>query len=156
MELPFVLQPISEPRRLDFFAIVKRLVGAELDWPELGADAAPSAVTPGADNQIVLVILRVLLLQRLVDFHRTIIILLIPPSGDVQIRHGGFLEDQVHYLRFPERVVIWMVDEIVPGRLFAVKILFVKCGKWALRKIPVEGVVLIEIELELNFSRLHA
>ena len=48
-----------------------------------------------------------------------------------------------------------MVDEIVPGRLFAVEVSLVDFRKGAQRQVPFEGVVLVELEAVLHLAGLH-
>ena len=76
---------------------------------------APAAVIPRADDEIVLV-LRVVLLERAVDRDRAVEVLLIPPAGDVQRRHADAVEVLHERFALPERIEVGMLDEVVPGR----------------------------------------
>ena len=91
--------------------------------------------------------LRIVLLERIVDANRTVEVFLIPPAGDAERRHLHVVNRGDQRLPLPELVVIRMKDEIVPGRNLFVKILRVRVGKRTERQVPVERVVAIEGEL---------
>ena len=51
-----------------------------------------------------------------------------------------------HRLAFPERVVVGVGDEVVPGGDLLVQVLPVRVGQRPEVEVPVEGVVAIELE----------
>jgi len=75
-------------------------------------------VTPGADHEKVHVVVRVLRFGRGIRRRRSIDVLLIPLTVDVEGRHGKRLprEDPVDRLSLPERIVSRMTREPLPER----------------------------------------
>ena len=116
-----VLEVVGEPGRLDLLAEVLRRRAVERDRAETVAVAVrPAAVVPRPDDEAVEV-LRIVLLERRVDLERAEEVLLVPPAGDVQRRHGDLAQVRDHGLLLPERVVVGVRDEVVPGRDLAVE-----------------------------------
>src|SRR5512143_2994681 len=106
LERALVLQIEGEEWRLDAGAIVLPGRRAEIDLPQLLAGpAGPPAVPPRADDEEVarLVVVR---LERAVDRHRSVEVLLVPPPRDVERRHGDARQIRPHRLPLPEGVVV--------------------------------------------------
>src|SRR5437868_12360881 len=102
VELPFVLEPVGEPRRLNPVLEIERGWGSEVDVAKLrAARARPTTVIPRTNNQVVQV-LRVVLLEQLVDTNRPVKVFLIPPASDVQRRYGDPIHIWRHCLTLPE------------------------------------------------------
>src|SRR5436190_11915286 len=102
VELPFVLEPVGEPRRLNPVLEIERGRSSEVDVAKLrAARAGPTTVIPRTHNQVVQV-LRVVLLEQLVDTNRPIKVFLIPPSSDVQRRDGDAIHIWRDRLALPE------------------------------------------------------
>src|SRR5215813_4652168 len=114
----------QEPRK-HIPSIIRGGGATEFNTAKLLAVAPrPSAMIPGADDQEVLVG-RIMLLEQLIDFQRTIKVFLIPPSRDVERRDGYLVQPGCECLALPERIIVRMIDEVVPSREFIVKILCV-------------------------------
>src|SRR5215471_20184089 len=102
----------------------------------------PTSVIPGANNQEVLVG-RLMFLEQLIDFHWSVKVLLIPPSCNIQCRNRDFVQPGRKCLPLPERIVVGMIDEVVPGRKLVVKILFICVRKRAQLQVPLVSIKII-------------
>ncbi len=139
-----ILQVVREERRHHVAAVMRGGVAAEVDAAQRAAGAArPAAVIPRSDDEKVLV-LRVVLLEQLVDLDRPVEIFLIPPAGDVERRHRDAVQPRRERLPLPERVVVGMTDEVVPGRQRLAEIAAIGVRQRAELEIPVVGVVAID------------
>src|SRR5688572_15145056 len=103
-----------EERKLDLGLEVAARRRAEPDVPELVAGhAVPAAVKPRTHREYA-AILRMQLLQRVVDAHRTVEVLGIEPTRDVQDgeigRNGPEILEDV--LRLPVLIVVRMPHEV--------------------------------------------
>ena len=139
-----ILQVVREERGHHVAAVMGGGVAAEIDAAQRAAGAArPAAVIPGSDDEKVL-LLRVVFLEQLVDLDRPVEIFLIPPAGDVERRHRDAVQPRRKRLPFPERVVVGMADEIVPGRQRLAEVPAIGVRQRAELEIPVVGVVAID------------
>src|SRR5262249_39109832 len=111
-----VLQILSEKRRKDLLAEIKRGVAAELDGPQRAAVSNHLAMMPRADDEEDLVVRAVLRLDRLVDGGSAVDVFLVPEAMDQHHRRFQrlFGEQLVNGLVLPEGVVSRMLDELVP------------------------------------------
>ena len=82
-------------------------------------------MVPRADHEKVL-LLRIMPFEKLVDLDWTVEVFLVPPARNVQSRHGHARQPRLKALPFPERVVIRMIDEVVPARQLALKVFRVR------------------------------
>ena len=111
----FVFQVMREERRQNVFAIVRGSRTAKIDGSKFAAfTSRPAAMVPRTDHEKVL-LLRVVPFRKLVDLDWAVEVFLVPPR-DVQRRHGHARQPRLKALSFPERVVIRMIDEVVPAR----------------------------------------
>ena len=94
-------------------------------------------------------------LERVVDAHWAVEILLVPPAGDVQRRHLHAGQVRNHGLALPELVVIRVRDVVVPGGNLSVQVLRVHVRERTEAEIPVERVVAIEGERLYVLAGLH-
>src|SRR5688572_2693800 len=118
-----VFQIVREERRENVLAIVFRRRASEIDRSKLAAfTSRPAAVVPRTDDEEVL-FRRVVTFEQFVDLDWTVEVFLVPPTSDVQRRHRNSSEPRLEALPLPERVVVRMVDEVVPARQTAFEIL---------------------------------
>src|SRR5688500_12226838 len=113
-------------------------------------------MVPRTDHKEVL-LLRIVAFEQFIDLDGAVEVFLVPPTGDVQCRDGYASEPRLKSLSFPERVVIRMTDEIVPGGKLAVEELRIGIRKWSKVQIPLVGVVAIDDVCGIGdlFRRLH-
>src|SRR5215213_3685153 len=115
------LQVIRKKTSQDVAPIIFGRLAAEFDRPKLlSLTPAPPAVIPRAYDQKILMS-RIAPLEQLVDLHRTVEVFLVPPAGYIQCGHGHFVKPWSKTLSFPKRVVVRMVNEIVPGRELSIE-----------------------------------
>jgi hypothetical protein len=139
-----IFQVVREERGHHVAAVMRRGIAAKVDAAERAAGAArPAAVIPRSDDEKVLAP-GVVLLQQLVDLDRPVEIFLIPPAGHVQRGHRDPVQPRRKRLPLPERVVVGMADEVVPGRERLVEIAAIGVPQRAELEIPVVGVVAID------------
>src|ERR1043165_6204981 len=99
---------------------------AEVYAAELTAvTTRPPAVVPWSSDEKFL-FRYVVTFEQLVDPDWTIEVFLVPPTRDVQRRHGDAIEPRRECLAFPERGVIGFVDEGGPGWDLALEILLIR------------------------------
>src|SRR5262245_10547835 len=102
---------------------------AKLDPAKLiSVTSRPAAVIPWTDDEEVL-FRGIVTLEQLVNLYRAVEILLVPPSGYVQDRHGDAVEPRRKTLAFPECGVVGFFDKVGPGRNLAVKVLLIHIRK---------------------------
>src|SRR4030042_60645 len=82
--------------------------------------------------------------DQLIDLQGTIEILLVPPPGYVERRDGHAVEPRREALSLPERVVVGMVDEVVPRRNLPPEKPRIDRRERAKLQIPPVGIVAVE------------
>ena len=118
-----VLQIKSKKGRLNAIAKIFGGRATEVDVAELLARLrVPASVIPGPNDEEIL-ILCVELLEALIDLHRPVEILLIPPSSDIERWNRDLRQRRDQGLNLPEAVVIRMRDIVVPRRNLPVQVL---------------------------------
>src|SRR5579871_5200362 len=145
MRVGRVAQPIVEPRLEDVLAVIERRVRSEVDRAEPSAIAVPSAMIPRSRHEIVATI-AIVGLHLLVDLLRSVEILLIPPAGHMHDRDLYSVEIGSERQPLPERIVIGVMEEILPSGQLSVEILLVRIGERSEIQIPIVGVAAIELE----------
>src|ERR1051325_9156430 len=117
---------------------------AEVDTSELTTVAArPAAMVPWSNDEKVL-FSGVVTFEQLVDLDWTIEVFLVPPTGDVECRHGDAIEPRRERLAFPKRGVVGFVDEGGPGGDLALEVFLIRIREWTEFQIPLVGVKLVD------------
>src|SRR6266576_2778882 len=98
-------------------------------------------MVPGASNKVIDMI-RVSLLQRRVNAGRAHEVFLVVPASDVEVGHGSVLQIRGYGMLLPE-IVVWMLDEVVPGGQLPVEVALVRIGKCAKPQVPGVSVLLL-------------
>src|ERR687887_2178863 len=115
-QTPAILQVKREEGCLNAIPIEFRRRTAEVDVAELlSRRRVPPTVIPWPDDEKILV-LCVEFLEPLVDLNGPVEILLIPPAGDVERRHGDLRQRWNQRLHLPEAVVVRVRDIVIPRR----------------------------------------
>ena len=151
IERALALEVVGEPGGLNLLAemLPRRL--PEIDVPQLLARAAPAAVVPRADDQVI-ELPPVILLERLVDLHRAVEVLLVEPARDVERRDRRLLEVVRGRAPLPEAVEGRVLDEVLPRRQRRGE----EVRERALLEVPLEGVVLVKLRLAPPLGALDA
>src|SRR6202007_2209007 len=104
-------------------SIVLRGLAAEIYGTEfLPVTSGPTAMVPRADDEEVL-ICRIVPFEQFINLERPVEILLVPPARHIQRRHRYTVQPRREALPLPERIVVGMVHEVVPGGEPIVKVL---------------------------------
>ena len=153
-QLALIFEKMREPRRQDAVLKVLACGTPEVDVAELRALAGPAAVVPWANHQVIHTP-GIVGLEQVVDLHRSVEILLVPPTGHVERRHGDARQIRRGRLLLPKPIVVRVCDVVVPGGDLAVEVPCIDVGERPEIEIPLVGVVAIEAEVFLLLRRLH-
>src|ERR1700723_866792 len=116
---------MREPGCQNVGAIIARDVAAPVDVAQLTPRLLhPPAMVPRASDEIIEMI-RIGLFQRRVNAGWAHEVFLIVPASDVQIRHGSVLQIGGYGMLLPE-VMVWMLDEVVPGGQISVEVTLIR------------------------------
>src|SRR6185437_649119 len=109
----------------------------EIDAPKFAAvSSRPASVIPRTNHEKIL-FRTVVTFEQLVDLERPVKILLVPPTGNVQDRHGHAVEPWRKSLALPKRAVVRLAYKVVPRRQLAFEILRVRIREGTKVQIPV-------------------
>ena len=112
---------MSKPRRANLLAEIFTGRHSKIDIPQLIAIAPlPATMVPGADDDVVQMIL-VGFLKHFIGFQGTVEVFLIPPTTNVHRGYPQWLQLIGERLALPKRIVVRVIDKVVPGRQFAMK-----------------------------------
>jgi hypothetical protein len=78
--------------------------------------------------------------KEFINFEGSVKVFLVPPTRDIQCRHGNFIEPWFESLSFPERVIVRMIYEVVPRWQLIVKVFPVCVREWAELEIPLVSI----------------
>ena len=151
-----ILQEMREPGREDAVLEVPGCGAPEVDGAQfVPRRAGPAAVIPRPHHERVDVP-AVVRLEQLVDLQGAIEVFLVPPSRHGERGHRDAGEVRSGALPLPERVVVGVRHEVVPGGNLPVQVLGIDVGERPEIEVPLEGVVAVELERLLLLRRLHS